>query len=52
MIYVNANESCLQAKEIPPNFKKRSRRDSKAWDSSSPNIVFLFGEQTLYFIVP
>lgn len=25
-VYVNADESCLQAKEIPPNFKKRSRR--------------------------
>jgi len=26
MVYVNADESCLQAKEIPPNFKKQSRR--------------------------
>ena len=25
-VYVNADESCLQAKEIPPNFKKQSRR--------------------------
>ena len=26
MIYVNTDESCLQAKEIPPNSKKQSRR--------------------------
>ena len=41
MIYVNGN-CYLQAIKIPPNFKKRSRRDFKALQSSSPKHRFFY----------
>ena len=41
MVYVN--RSCyLQAIKIPPNFKKRSRRDFKAWQISPPKLRFFY----------
>ncbi|MDE5908357.1 MAG: hypothetical protein K2H52_06440, partial [Lachnospiraceae bacterium] len=47
IIYVNGSRY-LQTTKIPPNFKKRSRRDFKAWQISSPKHRFFYSAGLSY----